>query len=64
MYEITFHLEDGMETVAVGSDEYVLDAAERAGLELPPPVETGMCTPPVRASYWRVNSTGARGAHP
>jgi len=44
MYEITFHLEDGMETVAVGSDEYVLDAAERAGLELPHSCRNGMCT--------------------
>jgi len=33
-----------METVAVGSDEYVLDAAERAGLELPHSCRNGMCT--------------------
>ncbi|QSW99854.1 2Fe-2S iron-sulfur cluster-binding protein [Haloterrigena alkaliphila] len=44
MYEITFHFEDGTETVEVGPDEYVLDAAERAGLELPHSCRNGMCT--------------------
>lgn len=44
MHAVTFHLEDESETVEVESDEYVLDAAERAGLELPFSCRRGMCT--------------------
>ncbi|WP_323172373.1 2Fe-2S iron-sulfur cluster-binding protein [Natrialba sp. PRR66] len=44
MYEITFHFEDGTETIEVAPDEFVLDAAERAGLELPHSCRNGMCT--------------------
>ena len=44
MYDVTFHLEDATETVAVAPDEYVLDAAERAGFELPRSCRNGMCT--------------------
>lgn len=44
MYEVTFHLENGTETVDVAPDEYVLEAAERAGLDLPHSCRNGMCT--------------------
>ena len=44
MYDVTLHFEDRTETIAVGPDEYVLDAAERAGLELPHSCRNGMCT--------------------
>ncbi|PCR91336.1 2Fe-2S iron-sulfur cluster-binding protein [Natrinema ejinorense] len=44
MYDVTFSLEEGAETVAVAPDESVLDAAERAGLDLPHSCRNGMCT--------------------
>lgn len=44
MYEITLQFADRTETIEVGPDEYVLDAAERAGLELPHSCRNGMCT--------------------
>ncbi|SER09014.1 2Fe-2S iron-sulfur cluster-binding protein [Natrinema salaciae] len=44
MYDVTFHLEDATETVEIAPDEYVLEAAERADLDLPHSCRSGMCT--------------------
>ena len=44
MYDVTFRFENRTETVEIGPDEYVLEAAERAGLELPHSCRNGMCT--------------------
>jgi ferredoxin len=43
-YEVELHHQGGTVTLSVAADEYVLDAAELAGLELPYSCREGQCT--------------------
>lgn len=44
MHEVTFRLPDERVTTTVGEQEYLLDAAEAEGLDLPYSCRNGMCT--------------------
>jgi len=43
-HEVTFRVDGEPVTTEVDADEYLLDAAERAGLDLPYSCRNGMCT--------------------
>lgn len=43
IYQVTFDLSEGKITLAVRSDEFILDAARQAGLTLPALCEQGWC---------------------
>ena len=42
-YKVVFDLPGGARTIEVGGDEFILDAARRAGIELPSLCEVGWC---------------------
>jgi len=43
LYQVVFDLPGGARTIEIGGDEFILDAARRAGIELPSLCERGWC---------------------
>jgi ferredoxin len=43
LYRVVFDLPGGPKTIEVGADEFILDAARQAGIELPSLCEQGWC---------------------
>lgn len=59
-YQVTFEFSEGETTIAVRDDEFILDAARRAGLILPSLCERGWCiTCAVRIESGCVNQSAA-----
>ena len=43
LYQVVFDLPGGARTIEIGGDEFILEAARRAGIELPSLCERGWC---------------------
>ena len=43
LYQVVFDLPGGARTIEIGGDEFILDAARRAGIKLPSLCERGWC---------------------
>ena len=43
LYKVVFDLPGGARTIEIGGDEFILDAARRAGIKLPSLCERGWC---------------------
>ena len=43
LYQVVFDLPGGARTIEIGGDEFLLDAARRAGIKLPSLCERGWC---------------------
>ncbi len=43
LYQVVFDLPGGVRTIEIGGEEFILDAARRAGVELPSLCERGWC---------------------
>ena len=43
LYQVVFDLPGGARTIEIGGDKFILEAARRAGIELPSLCERGWC---------------------